>query len=160
MKSVENPIQPRRPRPPHSVARIPWGYLAAFLSALTMPIFWLIIPLSESSACGAEADIDCVVGLGIWSSALGLIVSIAFFSWFMRLGWIFAVTFISCFVGLLPLADSTQNLLTVALLLVIPLLASLASVYWGNPWYKSWINLCALAASAALLAWFAVWLFA
>lgn len=158
MERERRRIRLRRPRPPDGLRRLPWGYAAALLALLVSAVFFVVGLTLHPLTCGTDAHPWCSIsGALLWGLA-GLFVGIVLSAWLLRLGWLFALSFIGLVLGLVPLADRVQNLLSVAAFLAIPVVAAAASVRWTTPRYKGWQFWLAIVVSVGLIVWSGFWL--
>lgn len=142
---------------PAGLARLPWGYLAAFLALLVSLLFLLPLSFLQGPVCGAGKGVGCRLGVAVILWSVGLLVGLAVAAWLLRLGWLFVLIYFAACAGLFRFADSVQNALTVIFALLIPTVASLASIRWRAPWYRSWQAWLAVAASVGVIAWVIAW---
>lgn len=124
---------------------------------LVGPLFLFFLPLVQGSACGSDPDVGCSLGVGLLLWLGGTLVGILLATWLLRLGWIFALAYLAGVFAVFRLADSVQNALTLIAALLIPAVASLASIQWSTPWYRSWQSWLAVAASSGVIVWVWAW---
>jgi hypothetical protein len=148
----------RRATAPAGLARIPWGYLAAFLALLVSLLFLLPLSIVQGPACGTGTGVGCRLGVAVILWGAGLLVGLAVTAWLLRLGWLFVLTYFAACAALFRFADSVQNVLTVVFALLIPAAASLSSMRWRTPWYRSWQAWLAVVVSLGVITWVMAWL--